>query len=216
VSSNSDRGLYRSRKKLVIIFTLLIIVLSFLASLVGSLNFLTLDFKEFTTVSGENVEVLTQGIYKYNIKPWVLSGIPWDLLRLVVGLPLLIISFIFYIKDSLKGTIIFISMIFNFFYQYLLWSIGWHFNALFLIYTLIFGLSLTVLILLVVSIDKDRIMNSVKDSFPVKLVAVFLFFISGMLFLNVWVKLCPLCLVVSCKSSLLVIIIFLIRRWILV
>ncbi|MBI9097918.1 MAG: hypothetical protein JEY91_05550 [Spirochaetaceae bacterium] len=86
---------------------------------------------------------------------------------------------------------IFIGMVFSFFYQYLLWAIGWHFNTLFLIYTLTYGLSLTILFLVVSSISRERIKYSIKKNFPVKGTAVFLFFISAMLFLKCLGEIAP-------------------------
>jgi len=92
-------------KKLILIFTILIIALSMISSFVGVLNYMTLNFESFITAGGEKVEILTEGIYRYNVKSWVLSGMPWDIVRLVLGIPLLILSFIFYLKGSLKATI---------------------------------------------------------------------------------------------------------------
>jgi len=120
-------------KKLIFIFTILIIALSIISSVVGVLNYQTLNFESFVTAGGEQVEILSEGIYKYNVKQWVLSGMPWDIIRLIVGIPVLILSFIFYLKGSLKATMIFIGFLFSFFYQSLLWAIGWYFNALFLV-----------------------------------------------------------------------------------
>lgn len=168
-------------KKLIVCFTLLIIILATFASVIGVLNYQDLNFREFVTASGQPTEILTTGIYKYNTKVWVLGGMPWDLVRLVFGIPLLIISLMFYLRNSIRGTMIFIGVLFSFFYQYLLWSIGWHFNSLFLVYSLTYALCLSTLILVVISIDREMIAKSVTDKFPVKGVAIFLFFIAGML-----------------------------------
>ena len=169
-------------KKLILIFTILIIALSIISSVVGVLNYRTLNFESFVTASGEQVEILTRGIYKYNVKSWVLSGMPWDIVRLFLGIPMLILSYLFYLKDSLKSTMLFIGILFSFFYQSLLWAIGWHINALFLVYTFTFAFSLVTLFLVVISFDPNRIEHAINKKFPVRLVAIFLFFIAGMLF----------------------------------
>lgn len=179
-------------KKPIIIFTLLIISLSILSGIVGVLNYRTLNFESFVTASGEQIEILSEGIYKYNVKTWVLSGMPWDIVRLVLGIPLLILSFVFYLKGSLKAAMIYIGILFSFFYQSLLWAIGWHFNALFLVYTFTFAFSLVTLFLVVFSLDKDRIEHAVNTKFPVRLVAVFLFFIAGMLFFKCMGEILPM------------------------
>ena len=179
-------------KKLILIFTILIIALSVISSVVGVLNYRTLNFESFITAGGKQVEILSEGIYKFNVKPWVLSGMPWDIARLALGIPLLILTFVFYLKGSLKATMIFIGVLFSFFYQSLLWAIGWHFNALFLVYTFTFAFSLVTLFLVVLSFDINRIEHAINKSFPVRTVAIFLFFIAGMLFFKCMGEIMPM------------------------
>lgn len=179
-------------KKLIFIFTILIIVLSIISSFFGVLNYRTLNFESFITASGEQVEILSEGIYKYNVKQWVLSGMPWDVVRMIVGIPMLILSFLFFLKDSIKATMIFLGILFSFFYQSLLWAIGWHFNALFLVYTFTFSFSLVTLFLVVFSFDINRIEHAINKKFPVMAVAIFLFFIAGMLFFKCMGEIIPM------------------------
>jgi len=179
-------------KKLILIFTIFIIAFSVISSIVGVLNYRTLDFESFVTASGEQVEILTEGIYKNNVKSWVLSGMPWDIVRLALGIPLLIVSFVFYLKGSLKATMLFIGVLFSFFYQSMLWAIGWHFNALFLVYAFTFALSLVTLFLVVFSFDINRMEHAINKKFPVRTVAIFLFFIAGMLFFKCMGEIIPM------------------------
>ena len=65
------------------------------------------------------------------------EGIAWDAVRVFFAVPLFIITFVFYLRGSLRGTLLFIGMVANFFYQYLLWAIGWAFNPHFLIYIIL-------------------------------------------------------------------------------
>jgi len=181
-------------KKLIIIFTILIIALSIVSSVAGVLNYRTLNFENVITVGGEQVEMLSEGIYKYNLKSWVLSGMPWAIVRLVLGIPLLIFSFVFYLKGSLKATMIYIGILFSFFYQSLLWAIGWHFNALFLVYTFTFAFCLVSLFLVVFSFDINRIKHAINKKFPVRAVAILLFFIAGMLFFKCIGEIIPMLL----------------------
>ena len=172
---------YFEMKKLIIIFTLLIIALSLVSTLAGVLNYRSLNFESFVTPGGEQVELLTRGIYKYNVKSWVLSGMPWDIVRLTLGIPLLIFSFVSYLRGSLKAIMVFIGLLFSFFYQSLLWAIGWHFNALFLVYTFTFALSLVTLFLVVLSFDSNRMEHAISINFPVRTVVIFLFTVAAML-----------------------------------
>jgi len=59
------RGIFSGKnhfwmKKLILIFTILIIGLSMISSFVGVLNYQTLNFESFVTESGEQVEILTE------------------------------------------------------------------------------------------------------------------------------------------------------------
>jgi len=87
---------------------------------------------------------------------------------------------------------IFIGILFSFFYQNLLWAIGWHFNSLFLVYTFTFAFSLVTLFLVVLSFDINRMEHAIKKSFPVRAVAIFLFFIAGMLFFKCMGEILPM------------------------
>jgi len=117
---------------------------------------------------------------------------PWDIVRLVFGIPLLIMSFIFYLKSSFKATMIFTGILFSFVYQSLLWAIGWHFNALFLVYTFTFTLCLISLFLVVFSFDGNKLGKAINKNFPVRMVSIFLFFIAGMLFLKCTGEILPM------------------------
>jgi hypothetical protein len=50
---------------LVVLFTILILLLSLIASLAGAFSYGNDDYKPFTTVRGEIVKVQYAGIYRY-------------------------------------------------------------------------------------------------------------------------------------------------------
>jgi hypothetical protein len=98
---------------------------------------------------------------------------------------------------------IFIGVLFSFFYQSLLWSIGWHFNALFLVYTFTFAFCLVTLFLVVFSFDINRIEHAINKKFPVRAVAIFLLFIAGMLFFKCIGEIIPMLLTGELKEPFL-------------
>ena len=100
-------------KNLVIIFTILNIALSVISSVVGILNNRILYFERLITESGEQVEILSKGICKCSVKSWVRSVMAWAIVRLVIDIPLLKLSFIFYLKGSLKSNFDFIGILFS-------------------------------------------------------------------------------------------------------
>jgi hypothetical protein len=109
-------------KKLVVTFTILILLFSITASIAGVFSYGHDRYKTFSTVRGEIVRVQYAGNYRYSIQTLVTSGTPWDFVRLFVGIPLLLISFLLYHRGSLRGIVLFIGCLASFLYQYLLWT----------------------------------------------------------------------------------------------
>lgn len=171
-------------KKLIVVFTLLIMLLSLTASLAGAFSSGHDDYRTFTTARGETVQVQYAGIYRYSLQALVTGGIPWDFVRLLVGIPLLLISFVLYQRGSLRGTVVFIGCLASFLYQYLLWTFDWAYNSLFLVYVALFSLSLWTLVFVLAGIDRAQIRAAIGERFPVKTVAGFSFAVGGLLLLK--------------------------------
>jgi hypothetical protein len=171
-------------KKLVVVFTILIVLLSLTASLAGAFSYGHDDYMSFTTARGETVQVQLAGIYRYSLQSLVTGGTPWDFVRLLVGIPLLLISFVLYLRGSLRGTVVFIGCLASFLYQYLLWTFDWAYNSLFLVYVALFSLSLWTLILVLADIDRAEIRAAIGERFPVRTVAGFSFAVGGLLLLK--------------------------------
>ena len=103
------------------------------------------------------------------------GGTPWDVVRLLVGIPLLLISFVMYLQGSLRGTVLFIGSLASFLYQYLLWTFDWAYNSLFLAYVALFSLSLWSLVLVLAEVDGARVKAAISERFPTKTAASFSF-----------------------------------------
>jgi hypothetical protein len=171
-------------RTLVVTFTVLIILLSLVASLAGSLSHELDRYRTVTTPRGEVVEVADAGIYRYSARALVTAGTPWDVVRLLMGIPVLLVSFIFHLRGSLRGTVLFVGSLASFLYQYLLWTFDWAFNSLFLVYVAIFSLSLWTLVFVLAGIDGAQVRAAIGKRFPVKTAASFSFVLSAMLVLK--------------------------------
>ena len=171
-------------KKLIVVFTILIMLLSLVASLAGSLSYGHNDYRTFTTARGETVQVQYAGIYRYSLQALVTGGTPWDFVRLLVGIPLLLVCFVLYRRGSLRGTVVFIGCLASFLYQYLLWTFDWAYNALFLVYVAIFSLSLWTLVFVLAGVDRTQIRAAIGERFPVRTVAGFSFAVGGLLLMK--------------------------------
>lgn len=168
-------------RKLIIVFTVLILLLSTSASLAGALSYGHDDYRSFTTARGEEVQVQYAGVYRYSLQALVTGGTPWDFVRLLVGIPLLLVAFVLYLRGSLRGTMLLIGSLASFSYQYLLWTFDWAYNSLFLVYVALFSLSLWTLALVLASVDPAQARAAIGECFPVRTVADFCFATGGLL-----------------------------------
>ncbi len=168
-------------KTWMVIFTVLIILLSLGASLAGVFSYGHDDYRLFTSARNEVVQVQYAGIYRYSLRALVTGGTPWDLVRLLLGIPLLLISFILHLRGSLRGTILFAGSLISFSYQYLLWTFDWAYNALFLVYVALFSLSLWTFMFVVAGFDRQRLLSAIGSRFPVKVAAGFSFAVAALL-----------------------------------
>jgi len=125
--------------------------------------------------SGDFVPLVSSGIYKGNPLYFTTAAIGFDAVRLFISLPILILAFIFYLRGSLKASIILAGILFNYFYQYFEFVMAFTYNRMFLLYTLNFSLSFITGSMLIISISK-ALTNSKKfqERFPVKTIAGFL------------------------------------------
>ncbi len=171
-------------KKLVIVCTLLILLGSLAASLAGAFSYGHDEYQTFTTVRGEVVQIAVAGVYRYSLQTLVTSGIPWDFVRLLLGIPLLLVAFILHLRGSLRGTILLIGSLASFCYQYLLWTFDWAYNAWFLVYVLLFSLSLWTLVFVIAGINHAQVRAAIGAHFPVRILAGFSFAVAGLLLLK--------------------------------
>ena len=162
-------------------FTVLIVLLSLAASLAGVLSYGHDRYRTVTTARVETVAVQDAGVYRYSLRTLVTGGIPWDFVRLFVGIPVLVASFVLYLRGSLRGTVVFIGSLASFLYQYLLWTFDWAYNAYFLVYVGAFALSLCTLGMVLAGLDLSRVRAEISGRFPVVTATSFSFAVGGLL-----------------------------------
>jgi len=171
-------------RKMVTLFTLLLVLLSLVASFAGVRSYGHDRYRTFTTAREETVEVQEVGVYRYSVRALVTGGMPWDFVRLFAGIPVLVVSFVLYLRGSMRGTVLFIGSLASFLYQYLLWTFAWAYNALFLVYVASFSLSLWTLVLVLADVERTQVRAAIDQRFPVKLAANFSFALGGMLLIK--------------------------------
>ena len=98
-----------------------------------------------------------------------------------MGIPVLLASFDLYLRGSLRGIVILIGSLASFHYQYLLWTIDWAYNTLFLTHFVDFSLSLCTLTLVVSGIDRTQARARISERFLVATAESFSFALGGLL-----------------------------------
>lgn len=129
----------------------------------------------FTSMRGEQVTIHGQGLYWYDTVSSAAQMRGNDLVTLVVGLPLLAISTWLAFHGSLRGRLLLTGTLGFFLYTYMSMSMLTAFNALFLVYILLFCMSLYAFIFSMLSFDLIDLPAHFSDSLPRKWMAGFMF-----------------------------------------
>lgn len=140
----------------------------------------------YTNHRGEKVTINGHGLYYYDTLSTAAQMQGNDLVTLAVGLPLLVLSVILTMRRSLtrlafQGHLLLTGTLGFFLYTYLTMSTLTAFNALFLVYVALFGLSLYAFILSMMSFDLSSVAGHFADRLPRKWIAALLFFVGGFL-----------------------------------
>lgn len=163
-----------SNKSLHIV-TFLIIILGILTSAVGLLY--TTNGKAFNFVNqyGDTVKIYGDGLYardSYFMAP-IFHGTDFTILFLAI--PILIVALAQDIrKKKLKNRLFLTSVISLFTYYSASIVFGVTYNIFHLIYISLFSLSIFGLIISIGSIDKNQLVESIKDTLPFKGIYIFL------------------------------------------
>lgn len=141
----------------------------------------------FTTVYGDTVEIYGQGIYSHDSSVVAALFRGTDAITLFVGIPLLLVSYLFYLRGSWRGSIFMIGMLLYFLYIGVTYTFSVIFNSLFLVYTALFSASLFATIITLTTFDAQLLANKVTSALPRRGMAVFMF-VAGLGTLLLWLS----------------------------
>jgi len=130
---------------------------------------------------GESVMINGQGLYYYDTVSSAAQVQANDLITLVVGLPLLMVSVWLAFRGSLRGRLLLTGTLGFFLYTYMSMASLVSYNALFLVYVIIFGLSLYAFILGMMSFDLKTLPENFSEQLPRKWIAALMFLVGGFL-----------------------------------
>lgn len=136
-----------------------------------------------TSFRGEEVMINGHGLYYYDTVSSAAQMQGNDFIALILGLPLLVISTIMAFRGSLRGRLLLTGTMGFFLYTYLSMSMLTAYNMLFLVYVVLFTMSLYAFILCMLSFDLKDLPHHFSDTLPRGWIAGVLFAIGGFLFL---------------------------------
>ncbi|WP_432666874.1 hypothetical protein R9X47_11010 [Wukongibacter baidiensis] len=170
-------------KRTIIIFTIIIIFLAVLSSTIGIFSKTEGDKFEFTTLRGETVPIQGSGLYRYDSVSMASQAIAQDIVTLVIGLPLMIIALVLFKNNKLKGKLLLAGTLGYFLYTYISYAFLAAYNKLFIVYVILFSLSLFSFIFTLQTIDIEGLSYRFPKKLPKKVIAGFSIFIGNTILL---------------------------------
>ena len=137
----------------------------------------------FTSHRGEDVMIRGHGLYANDTISSAAQMQGNDLVTLVVGIPLLVISTVFAFRGSLRARLLLTGTTGFFLYTYMSMSMLTAYNALFLVYVALLGLSLYGFILCMLSFDLKALPARFAQRLPRGWIAALLFVVGAFLLL---------------------------------
>lgn len=159
-----------------------IFVLTLIASLAGLWPAEGTSYP-LTTFRGEQVTINARGLYYWDTVSSAAQMQANDLVTLMLGLPLLAISTWLTLRGSLRGRLLLAGTLGFILYTYITMVFGAQYNALFLVYVVLFSLSLFAFVLVMITFNLDSLPAHFSEKLPRGWIAGLLFFAAAFLLL---------------------------------
>lgn len=134
-----------------------------------------------TNFRGEEITINARGLYYWDTVSSAAQMQANDLVVLVLGLPLLAISFWLTLHGSLRGRLLLTGTLGFILYTYITMCFGAAYNKFFLVYVALFSLSLFAFILSMMSFDLKTLPGHFSEKLPRGWIAGLLFFAAAFL-----------------------------------
>jgi hypothetical protein len=153
------------RRRLAILVVAIAMLVA-IASAAGILLRGPLATEPWTTVRGEQLDIVTDGVYAWNSLPVVSEGIGWDVVSLILAAPALLLAAIGIARGSLRSTLVGLGLLVYVLYQYAMYAMFWAIGPLYPLHLGLIILSVSALAILVTGLDPQRVSARVDDRFP--------------------------------------------------
>ncbi len=130
---------------------------------------------------------LVSSTYERDAPSMAAQGIGQDMVDLFLVVPLLLLSLFLVHRKNRVAYFIFAGTLFYILYSFVIYSLGVHFNRLFLWYCLTLGLSLYAFLLTVIQMNRMEVESWFNPKLPVKIIGGYLIFVA-VLFYLLWLK----------------------------
>ncbi|AGK54241.1 hypothetical protein [Bacillus sp. 1NLA3E] len=166
-------------KKTISILVLCIVALSIIASSYGAFSSQGPGEHEFTSLQGLTVSIYGKGLYKNDSVDMAVQARAQDVITLVLGVPLLLVSLYLFRKDSLKGRLLLAGTLGYFLYTYVDYTFYAMYNSFFLLFVALMSLSFFAFILTMMSFNLKALSAAFTQKLPVKFIAGVLLFLGA-------------------------------------
>jgi hypothetical protein len=151
--------------------SLLVALLALIATMTGILTASGAHHRTFLSLFGETITMQGGGLYAHESVSGAAQAIGQDVVTLVVGIPLLLVTIFLVGRGSLRGKLLRAGALWYFTYTYLLMVFGAAYNPLFLVYVALFSASLFAFILSLLAIDVKRLPTQMSPHFARRTIA---------------------------------------------
>lgn len=124
-----------------------------------------------TTFRGETVDILVDGVYRYNSIAFASEGVGWDVITLSVVVPALAACLPGLWRGSLRARLMATGILAYFLYQYFEYAVSVAYGPLFLVYVGASAISLAGIVVLASGIDLADLAARLGTRFPRRSVA---------------------------------------------
>lgn len=141
---------------------------------------------EHVTVRGDRATFQGSGLYRYDPDFLAREAIIWDVINLLIAVPLFAVGIFLSGRNSLRGRLLLAGLLMYLFYVYLMYATMMAFNPLFLVYVAIFSLSIVALAINLSKIDIGGLPQKFSERFPVRIFTGYMVLLAVMM-IGLWV-----------------------------
>jgi hypothetical protein len=173
--------------RLISVLSIGVATLAFVATTAGIFTAFGHVHRSFLSLRGETVVMQGGGLYANESASVAAQGVGMDLVTLLVGIPLLLVSTYFARRGSWRGQLVRAGAYFYFTYSYLVILFGVAYNPMFLVYVALLSASVTGFVLSLLTVDVRQLNQQIRAGFARRTIAWTVIAVSGM-FLLLWLS----------------------------